>query len=129
MVLYGAVGHAVTSSVPTACCTYRPVPALVIDGAGQGLAVAPLAVTVLSRVTPQHAGAVAGVLATGIRVGNALGVAMVGVIFYCVLNHAHGANVYVHSFSFSPIYVLFAAALLAAFVQLLPRTPGGRRDG
>lgn len=98
---------------------------LVIDGAGQGLAVAPLAATVLSRVTPQHAGAASGVLSTGIQVGNALGVAVVGVIFYGVLDHTHGANSYAHAFAFSLIYVLCAAALLAALVQLLPRTPGG----
>jgi EmrB/QacA subfamily drug resistance transporter len=103
------------------------VPALVIDGAGQGLAVAPLAATVLSRVTPQHAGAASGVLATGVQVGNALGVALVGVIFYGVLNHEHGANVYAHAFAFSLIYVLFAAVLLISLVQLLPRTPGGSR--
>ncbi len=103
------------------------IPALVIDGAGQGLAVAPLATTVLSRVTPQHAGAAAGVLTTGIQAGNALGVAIVGVIFYGVLNHVHGANAYAHAFSFSLIYVILAAALLAALVQLLPRTPGGAK--
>jgi EmrB/QacA subfamily drug resistance transporter len=97
---------------------------LIIDGAGQGLAVAPLAATVLSRVTPQHAGAASGVLTTGIQVGNALGVAVVGVIFYGVLNHTTGANSYAHAFSYSLIYVLCAAVLLALFVQLLPRTPG-----
>jgi EmrB/QacA subfamily drug resistance transporter len=100
------------------------VPALVIDGAGQGLAVAPLATTVLSRVTPQHAGAASGVLTTGIQIGNALGVAVVGVIFYGVLNRAHGANNYAHAFAVSLTYVLFAALLLTTLVQLLPRTPG-----
>jgi EmrB/QacA subfamily drug resistance transporter len=103
------------------------VPALVIDGAGQGLAVAPLATTVLSRVTPQHAGAAAGVLTTGIQVGNALGVAVVGVIFYGVLSHSQGANAYAHAFAFSLIYVLFAAALLATLVQLLPKSPGAAK--
>jgi EmrB/QacA subfamily drug resistance transporter len=101
------------------------LPALVIDGAGQGLAVAPLATTVLSRVTPQQAGAASGVLTTGIQAGNALGVAIVGVIFYAVLNHAHGTGSYAHAFAFSLIYVLFAAALLALLVQLLPRPQGG----
>lgn len=103
------------------------VPALIIDGAGQGLVVAPLATTVLSRVTPQHAGAASGVLTTGIQVGNALGVALVGLIFYGVLNHSTGANSYAHAFAYSLIYVLFAAAVLALLVQLLPRTPGGAK--
>ena len=103
------------------------VPALVIDGTGQGLAVAPLATTVLSRVTPQHAGAASGVLTTGIQVGNALGVAVVGVIFYGALNHAHGADSYARAFALSLTYVLFAALLLASFVQLLPRTTGNSK--
>ena len=103
------------------------VPALVIDGAGQGLAIAPLATTVLSRVTPQHAGAASGVLTTGIQFGNALGVAVVGVIFYGVLNHERGANVYAHAFAYSLIYGIFAAVLLTLLVQLLPRTPGGAK--
>lgn len=103
------------------------VPALVIDGAGQGFAVAPLATTVLSRVTPQHAGAASGVLTTGIQVGNALGVAVVGVIFYGVLNHSHGANSYAHAFAFSLTYVLFAAVLLVLLVQRLPRSPGSAK--
>lgn len=103
------------------------VPALVIDGAGQGFAVAPLATTVLSRVTPQHAGAASGVLTTGIQVGNALGVAVVGVIFYGVLNHSRGANSFAHAFAFSLTYVLLAAVLLIALVQLLPRSPGSAK--
>jgi predicted MFS family arabinose efflux permease len=84
--------------------------------------VAPLATTVLSRVTPQHAGAASGVLTTGIQVGNALGVAVVGVIFYGALNH--GAGSYARAFALSLTYVLCAALLLASFVQLLPRTTG-----
>jgi EmrB/QacA subfamily drug resistance transporter len=103
------------------------VPPLIIDGGGQGLAVAPLAATVLARVTPQHAGAASGVLTTGIQVGNALGVAVVGVIFYSVLSNWTGASPYAHAFAFSLIYVLFAAALLASLVQLLPKTLGGAK--
>jgi EmrB/QacA subfamily drug resistance transporter len=100
------------------------VPALVIDGAGQGLAIAPLAVTVLSRVKPQHAGAGAGVLTTGVQVGNALGVAIVGVIFYSVLGHIHGVNAYAHAFNYSLLYIVFVGLAVAALVQLLPRKPG-----
>lgn len=99
------------------------VPTLVIDGAGMGLGVAPLATTVLSRITPQHAGAATGVLATGVQVGNALGVAIVGVIFYGVLDNTHRASAYAHAFGFSLIYLIFAGLAVATLVQLLPRTP------
>jgi EmrB/QacA subfamily drug resistance transporter len=100
------------------------IPALVIDGAGQGMAVAPLATTVLSRITPQHAGAASGVLTTGIQVGNALGVAVIGVIFYGVLNHTHGLIGYAHAFNWSLVFIMGVALALVLFVQLLPKLPG-----
>ena len=64
-------------------------------------------------------------LTTGIQVGNALGVAIVRVIFYGVLSHTHGLAAYPHAFAFSFCYVLFAGLALAALVQVLPRRPGG----
>ena len=48
------------------------VPGLLVDGLGMGMVLAPLAVTVLTRVTPQHAGPAAGMLSTVQQVGNAL---------------------------------------------------------
>jgi EmrB/QacA subfamily drug resistance transporter len=102
-------------------------PTLAIDGAGMGLAVAPLAATVLSRITPQHAGAATGVLTTGVQVGNALGVAIVGVIFYGVLDNTHTVNAYAHAFGFSLVYLIFAALAVAALVQLLPRAPAAAK--
>jgi predicted MFS family arabinose efflux permease len=61
------------------------VPGLLVDGLGMGMVLAPLAVTVLARVTPQHAGSAAGVLSTVQQVGNALGVALLGIVFYGAL--------------------------------------------
>jgi predicted MFS family arabinose efflux permease len=55
---------------------------LALDGAGMGLTVGPLAATILAKITPSHAGAASGVLATAQQIGNALGVAFIGVIFY-----------------------------------------------
>lgn len=94
------------------------VPALIIDGAGMGLAVAPLASTVLSRITPQHVGAASGALTTGIQVGNAFGVAIIGVVFFGALS---GAGGYAHAFASGVGYVAIVAVALVALVQLLPR--------
>ena len=102
------------------------IPGLVIDGAGQGMGVAPLATTVLARITPAHAGAASGVLTTGVQVGNALGVAIVGVIFYGVLSLTPGAIGYAHAFSWSVFYLLFVGVALIGLVQLLPKTAGAR---
>ncbi|KZM73896.1 hypothetical protein [Nocardia terpenica] len=102
------------------------VPGLIIDGAGLGLAVAPLTTTVLARMTPQHAGAASGVLATGLQVGNALGVAVIGVVFYGLLppgaEAVAGWNAgYGHAFGWSLVYLTGVAVALIALVQVLPR--------
>jgi EmrB/QacA subfamily drug resistance transporter len=99
------------------------IPALIIDGAGMGFGVAPLAATVLARITPHHAGAAAGVLTTGLQVGNAIGVSLVGVIFYGALTH-HG---YATAFQSSLYYLIVIGGALALLVQLLPDGRNGER--
>jgi MFS family permease len=57
------------------------LPALLIEGAGIGLIMAPLVSLALSRTPPQHAGVAAGILSTMQSTGNALGVAVVGLSY------------------------------------------------
>ncbi|MDQ6605668.1 MAG: MFS transporter [Actinomycetota bacterium] len=57
-------------------------PSLLLIGGGMGLAITPLATIILSGVAPEHAGAASGALATMQNVGNALGVAIIGVIYF-----------------------------------------------
>lgn len=90
------------------------LPTLVAVGAGMGLAIAPLAATILSQVEPHHAGAASGILSTAQQVGNALGVALIGVVFY----DAHGFQ---GAFEHSLIYLMAVAVVVIALVQLLPR--------
>ena len=66
---------------------------LAVTGFGIGLVLVPLSATVLAGVDPQHAGAAAGVLATAEQVGGAVGVALVGVVFYRSL----GAGAFGHA--------------------------------
>jgi hypothetical protein len=99
------------------------VPGLVIDGAGMGMVVGPLAATVLARVSPQYAGAAGGVLATGLQVGNSLGVAIIGVIFYNAIGGTPES--YADAFTSSLIYLGITGLTLALLVQLLPR--GGKK--
>jgi len=55
--------------------------ALLVEGSGIGLVMAPLVSLALSRLPPQHAGVAAGILSTMQSTGNALGVAVVGVFY------------------------------------------------
>jgi EmrB/QacA subfamily drug resistance transporter len=96
------------------------VPGLLVDGLGMGMVLAPLAVTVLARVRPQHAGPAAGVLSTVQQVGNALGVALLGIVFYGALGGGVG-----HAFRGCLIFLIAVELVLAALVQLLPKEPAG----
>jgi len=100
----------------------RPVvdltPALAVDGAGMGVALAPLVSIVLARVRPEHAGAASGVLSTAMQVGGALGVAVVGLVFYRFLGPTLD---YAHAFRAAIAVLVVVALAVAATVQLLPR--------
>ncbi len=96
------------------------VPGLLIDGLGMGMVLAPLAVTVLARVSPQHAGPAAGVLSTVQQVGNALGVALLGIVFYGALRGGVP-----HAFRGCLIFLIVVELVLAGLVQLLPKDPVG----
>lgn len=61
---------------------YELIPALIVSGLGFGLVVAPLQTVILSRINPAFAGSASGVLATVQQVGSALGVAIMGVLFF-----------------------------------------------
>jgi len=92
------------------------VPGLLVIGAGMGLVIAPLTTTILSGVDPQRAGAASGMLATTQNVGNALGVAVTGVIFFGAL---HGGYGHALQLALAQLALLLVAA--AALARLLPR--------
>jgi Na+/melibiose symporter-like transporter len=92
------------------------MPGLVLLGAGQGLCLTPLTTTVLSQASPATAGSVSGALSTAQQVGNAIGVAVTGVIFYGLA--AHGVRI-----AFGWSVAEMGALLLAVTVLtlILPR--------
>jgi EmrB/QacA subfamily drug resistance transporter len=65
--------------------TWDLVPGLVAAGLGLGAVIAPLADIVLDRVPAQHAGSASGVFNTGLQLGNSIGIALIGVIFFGLL--------------------------------------------
>ncbi len=78
--LIGSVHH-----YGVAVTTWDLVPGLVAAGLGLGAVIAPLAEIVLARVPTQHAGSASGVFNTGLQVGNSIGIAVIGVIFFGIL--------------------------------------------
>jgi MFS family permease len=75
------------------------VPSLIVIGLGNGLLLPQLLNAVLARIGPGEVGMASGILSTGQQVGGALGVAVIGVVFYRALGHAgHGAaGAYAHA--------------------------------
>src|SRR6185369_5063472 len=57
-------------------------PGLLLAGAGMGLCITALTGIVLGSVDPRTAGAVSALLSTVQQVGNAIGVAVIGVVFF-----------------------------------------------
>jgi MFS family permease len=92
-------------------------PVLAIDGFGMGLALAPILGTVLTHVPTHHAGAAAGLLTTTQQVGGALGVGIIGVIFY---GTSSGVAT---GFEHGLLFLIAVTLLLAAVAQFLPSTP------
>jgi EmrB/QacA subfamily drug resistance transporter len=93
-------------------------PGLLILGAGQGLCLTPLTTTVLAHADARTAGSVSGALSTAQQAGNAIGVAVSGIIFYGLL-----ARGYAVAYRWS---VLEMGALLLVVVALTFLIPSAR---
>jgi MFS family permease len=91
------------------------VPGLLLVGAGMGLVLAPLAGTIHQTLGPDQAGAASGMVVTMQNLGNALGVAVTGVIFFGAL-HAG----YAHAFELSVAQLAGLLVLVAVLTRLLP---------
>jgi hypothetical protein len=66
---------------------------LVLSGDGFGLVVAPMVDAILTEVPVEDAGSGSGLLTTTQQVGMAVGVALVGVLFFAQLDHDSGRGV------------------------------------
>jgi EmrB/QacA subfamily drug resistance transporter len=93
-------------------------PALLLIGAGMGLVIAPLATIIMASAKPEQAGAASGVLSTMQNVGNALGVAIVGVIYFGAASSGLAG-----AFQLSLAALAIILVAVAALTRLLP-APG-----
>ncbi len=94
------------------------VPGLVVAGAGLALLIIPLVNVVLAAVPVEAAGGASGLFSTAQQLGGAVGVALLGTVFFSYLNgHSFEAAI-VHT---AP-YAVGAFALCAILSMLLPRT-------
>jgi hypothetical protein len=94
---------------------------MLLDSAGMGMAVTPLTEAAMSRVAPEHTGAASGVVGTVMQVGGAIGIAVIGIVFYGALGTGAPAA-YPHAFALG-LAVLVGVELAAAALLQLVRKP------
>jgi MFS family permease len=80
--LIGIIAH-----YGAAVSTWDMVPGLAAAGLGLGTVLAPLANVILAGVPEQDAGSASGVLNTGFQLGNSIGIAVIGVIFFDIIGN------------------------------------------
>ncbi len=68
--------------------SWQLIPSLLVAGAGMGFMFGSLLAAVLNGVDPKHAGSASGVVNAVQQVGYAVGVALIGVVFFGSLNRA-----------------------------------------
>jgi membrane protease YdiL (CAAX protease family) len=80
-----------------------------------GLGIAPLATIVLASMKPEQAGAASGALSTMQNLGNALGVAIIGVVFFGAV---HSGLAEAFELSLAALMVILVGVV--ALTRLLP---------
>jgi EmrB/QacA subfamily drug resistance transporter len=95
------------------------VPGLVLGGAGQGLCITPLTTTIMAKADASTAGSVSGALSTTQQVGNAIGVAVTGIVFYNLVSHGYAV-----AFRWSLAEMTGLLLAMAALTLTLPRQNG-----
>lgn len=126
-----AAGYGLVIATVAAIGTTGPIAwiliGLFVAGWGMGLALMPMTPLVLAGIEPDHAAAVAGVLSTAQKGGNALGVAIVGVVFFNLISSTGHAG-FATAFQLSLAVLAIPVLLLAVLAQWLPRPRPAQRQ-
>ncbi|MCX4511453.1 MFS transporter [Streptomyces sp. NBC_01619] len=115
--------------------SWQMIAPLVIMGLGMGLIVAPLTDAVLSDVPREHAGSASGLINTTGQMGNALGLGLVSVVFFGVIDEkpltSQGAvgRAFADAFQGSLWWVVAVLAVIFAVMFALPARPKQHLEG
>ena len=102
---------------------WQLAPALLINGVGIGLMIAPMSSIALQEVDPAHAGAASGIFNAIQQVGGAVGVALIGIVFFGHVGHGGGAvaPTFAHAYRASMMFEIGLLAALFALSFALPK--------
>jgi len=121
--------HVVLSGVGASVDHWQFVGPLLISGFGMGITVSGLFQTILQGVPPRDAGSASGTLQAFQQAGGALGIALVGQIFFATLESGRDwgatsqAAAFVGAGVNASFYPIACFVLVAAMVPLLKRAP------
>lgn len=106
---------------------------LVVMGAGMGLIVAPLTDAVLSEVPHEHAGSASGLINTVQQMGNALGLGLVSVVFFGVIDEplarAEVGPAFADGFQHALGWVAAVLGVIFLLMFALPKRPAQHVEG
>ncbi|MFJ2259409.1 MFS transporter [Streptomyces sp. NPDC087844] len=106
---------------------------LIVMGLGMGLIVAPLTDAVLSEVPREHAGSASGLINTVQQMGNALGLALVSVVFFGTMSdHLAPPEVgpaFVDAFQHALVWVVVVMTAIFLLMFALPKRPAQHVEG
>src|SRR6187402_332060 len=93
---------------------------LACAGIGNGLVMPSVIKAIIGNVLPRHAGLASGIVMTTLQIGSALGIAIVGGVFYSALGARSDLAGYAHAFCIAVacnVVLLMAAAGLSLFLR------------
>lgn len=110
---------------------------LIVMGVGMGLIVAPLTDAILSEVPREHSGSASGLINTVQQMGNALGLGLVSVVFFGVIDDqlaetAQGPAVgaaFADGFQHALGWVAAVMAVIFLLMFALPKRPAQHVEG
>jgi EmrB/QacA subfamily drug resistance transporter len=103
------------------------LPGMVLIGVGNAFMLPTLVSTALHDVPSHRAGGAAGMITTAQQFASAIGVAVLGSVFFATLGDRTGREPYVTSTALVLVILLGAALLALAATRLLRPVPEGRR--
>lgn len=115
---FGAVALGASHVTSGRSAPWPIVPGLVVAGAGLSLLVIPLVNVVLAAAPPEAAGTASGQFTTAQQLGGAMGVAIIGSLYFAQLE-AHAATI---AFRYTTLLVSGVFLAAGALSLMLPRT-------
>ncbi|MET9918778.1 MFS transporter [Streptomyces sp. NPDC006435] len=129
---YGTVG-VIVPQLGTNGTAGWVAPGLLVAGFGMGLVAAPLPAATMADVDPKHASSASGVLSTAMEGGAALGVSLVGLVFFGTLGNPPAPDNYPRAFCLGIAAIVTFPLVVTLLVQALPgptpTTPDTDREG